>query len=48
MELEELTVRNGEVRRRCGKNVGVGERMDQGVLRWFGLGMSKEWGRSNW
>merc|ERR1712002_206763 len=29
-------VRNGEVRRRCGKNVGVGERMDQGVLRWFG------------
>ena len=29
-------VRNVDVRRRCGKNVGVGERMDQGVLRWFG------------
>ncbi|MEL7520935.1 MAG: reverse transcriptase family protein, partial [Cyanobacteria bacterium J06553_1] len=27
---------NVEIRRRCGKSVGVGERMDQGVLRWFG------------
>ena len=26
---------NVEVRRRCGKNVGFGERMDQGVLRCF-------------
>jgi len=29
-------ISNVEIRRRCGKNVGVGERMDQGVLRWFG------------
>ena len=29
-------VRNVDVRRKCGKNFGVGERMDQGVLRWFG------------
>ena len=29
-------VSNVEVRRRCGKNVSVGQRMDQGVLRWFG------------
>ena len=29
-------VSNGEIRRRCGKNVSVSQRMDQGVLRWFG------------
>merc|ERR1712090_13213 len=29
-------IANVEIRRRCGKTVGVGERMDQGVLRWFG------------
>merc|ERR1711905_9716 len=29
-------ISNVEIRRRCGKTVGVGERMDQGVLRWFG------------
>ena len=29
-------VRNGEVRRRCGKNAGVGERMKQCVLRSLG------------
>ena len=29
-------ISNVEIRRRCGKNVGVGERMDRGVLRWFG------------
>merc|ERR1712002_1078060 len=29
-------VRNVDVRRRCDKNVGVVERMEQGVLRWFG------------
>jgi len=29
-------ISNVDIRRRCGKNVGVGERMDQGVLRWFG------------
>ena len=29
-------VTNVEIRRRCGKNVSVGERIDQGVLRWFG------------
>ena len=27
---------NAELRRRCGKKVSVGERMDQGVMRWFG------------
>merc|ERR1712002_999779 len=27
---------NVEIRVMCGKNVGVSERMDQGVLRWFG------------
>ena len=29
-------VSNVEIRRRCGKKVSVSERMDQGVLRWFG------------
>ena len=29
-------VSNVEIRRRCGKNVSVSQRMDQGVLRWFG------------
>ena len=29
-------VPNVEIRRRCGKNVSVGQRMDQGLLRWFG------------
>ena len=29
-------VSNAEIRRRCGKNVSVSQRMDQGVLRWFG------------
>jgi len=28
-------ISNVDIRRRWGKNVGVGERMDQGVLRWF-------------
>ena len=29
-------VRNVEVRRRSGKSVSIGEKMDQSVLRWFG------------
>ena len=29
-------VPNVEVSRRCGKDVSVGQRIDQGVLRWFG------------
>ena len=29
-------VPNVEIRRMCGKNVSVNQRMDQGVLRWFG------------
>ena len=29
-------VPNVEIRRRCGKNVSVSQRIDQGVLRWFG------------
>ena len=29
-------VPNVEIRRRCGKNVCVSQRIDQGVLRWFG------------
>ena len=29
-------VSNAEIRRRCGKNVSLGQRIDQGVLRWFG------------
>merc|ERR1712002_584138 len=29
-------VPNVQIRGMCGKNVGVSERMDQGVLRWFG------------
>ena len=29
-------VPNVEIRRRCGKSVSVGQRMDQGLLRWFG------------
>ena len=29
-------VPNVEIRRRCGKNVSVGQRIDQGLLRWFG------------
>ena len=29
-------VPNEEIRRRCGKNVSVSQRIDQGVLRWFG------------
>ena len=29
-------VSNVEIRKRCGKNVSVSQRMDQGVLRWFG------------
>ena len=29
-------VSNVEIRRMCGKNVSVCQRMDQGVLRWFG------------
>ena len=29
-------VSNAEIRRRCGKNVSVSQKMDQGVLRWFG------------
>ena len=29
-------VRNEQVRRMCGKNVGVCEKVDQSVLRWFG------------
>merc|ERR1712002_1140838 len=28
-------VPNVQIREMCGKNVGVSERMDQGVLRWF-------------
>ena len=27
---------NVGIRRRCGKNVSVSQRIDQGVLRWFG------------
>merc|ERR1712002_955351 len=30
------SVPNVEIREMCGKNVSVSERMDQGVLRWFG------------
>ena len=29
-------VSNAEIRRRCGKNVSLGQKIDQGVLRWFG------------
>ena len=29
-------VRNEEIRRRCGKNVDVCEKVEQNVLRWFG------------
>merc|ERR1712002_182437 len=29
-------VLNIEIRGMCGKNVGVSERMDQGILKWFG------------
>ena len=29
-------VSNAEIRRRCGKYVSVGQKMDQSVLRWFG------------
>ena len=29
-------VLNVEIRRRCGKNVSVSQKFDQGVLRWFG------------
>ena len=29
-------VRNTEVRRRCGKEVNVGVKIEQSVLRWFG------------
>ena len=29
-------VSNAEIRRRCGKSGGVSQKMDQGVLRWFG------------
>merc|ERR1712002_1337670 len=29
-------VPNVRIREICGKNVGVSERMDQGILRWFG------------
>merc|ERR1712002_866144 len=29
-------VPNVEIKRMCGKNVSVSERMDQGILRWFG------------
>merc|ERR1712002_507535 len=29
-------VRNVHIRRICGKNVSVSERIDQGILRWFG------------
>merc|ERR1712002_179932 len=38
-------VLNVEIRGMCGKNVGVSERMDQGVLRWFGHveRMGNEW-----
>ena len=32
--------------RRCGKNVNVSQRIDQGVLRWFG--MLKEWKMREW
>ena len=29
-------VLNVKIRRRCGENVSVSQRIDQGVLRWFG------------
>ena len=29
-------VSNAEIRRRCGKNRGVNQKIDQGILRWFG------------
>ena len=29
-------ISNVEIRRRCGRKVSVGEKMDQGVMRWFG------------
>ena len=29
-------VPNVEIMKRCGKNVSVSQRIDQGVLRWFG------------
>jgi hypothetical protein len=29
-------VRNEEVRRRCGSELSIGERMDINVLRWYG------------
>ena len=37
---------NVEIRRMCGKNVSVSQRMDQGVLRC--LNMLKEWGMRGW
>lgn len=29
-------IRNEEIRRRCGKTVGVSEKIDRGILRWYG------------
>ena len=29
-------IRNEEVRRRCGSELSIGERMDRNVLRWYG------------
>ena len=29
-------VPNVQISRKCGKNVSVSQRIDQGVLRWFG------------
>ena len=29
-------VPNVEIRRKCGKNTSMSQRIDQGVLRWFG------------
>ena len=36
-------VRNEEVRRTAGIEKELASRADQRVLRWFGLGMWKEW-----
>ena len=35
-ELRRIDRVPNEIRRMCGKNVSVSQRMDQGVLRWFG------------
>jgi hypothetical protein len=40
-------VRNEEVRRRCGSELSIGERMDINLLRWYGhverMEEAREW-----